>query len=162
MCPIRSTSSLFICFLLALTFSLAPFGTAIAEDPWDQEVVLAIAENLEASVKDLRTVAREARNQGQRRQERIVKLASQELKQLQGATRQLVSRLKAGEGRDETLSFIKRINQHRNETALLARKAAVSVSTQAKLSAANGLVKELEFYYYTTDVPSEPEEGGDK
>ena len=44
---------------------------------------------------------------------------------------------------------------------MFARRAAVSASTQAKLAAANGLVKELEFYYYTTDIPSDTDEDSD-
>jgi hypothetical protein len=144
---IRRASILIVAILV-----IAPLSAAHAEDPWNQEIVLSVAENLETSIKDLRAIARQATAQSQRRQDRLIKLASEELRKLQNATRQLVKALKAGKGRDETLSIIKRIDLHRNETAIFARRAAVSVETQAKLAAANGLVKELEYYYYTTDV----------
>ncbi len=148
-----------VLLLVVPAFATVPVDVARAEDTWDQEVVLAIAENLESSIRDLRAIARNAPVQGQRRQERLVKLAGEELKKLQSATRQLVKHLKDGKGRDDTLSFIKRIDAHRNETAIYARRASVSVNTQAKLAAANGLVKELEYYYYTTDISDD--EGSD-
>ncbi len=128
---------------------------AAAETPaWDQAQVTEIAKELAATIDPLRTALREQpppqRGSGQTNSQTRLR---DTLRQLRNSTEQLVARLEAGAGREETFPIFQRIQELRRVAAEDGRRIFISDQVGTSIEATREPLGRLAPYFGQTFEP---------
>ncbi len=137
----------FICLLasLAIFFSAAP---GLAERAaWDQERVTQIATDLAEAVEKVLTSAEQDPEQGTVIQERQRQAVIADIRSIRSMTSELATRLKRGDGLEETRPFYEQIQTVRRLAREQGRKVLNPESTVEAIVAARELLEKLASYY---------------
>jgi hypothetical protein len=137
---------------LAAALLLAP-ALASAQAQWDQEKVTAIAEELAASLKDLRITLRTEPDQPPGRMHVAQYAAREDVRLLVNTTQRLAAALKEGEGQLETLPIYRRIVDIRRDAEENAKRGDAPAPTRERIEKSREILARLAPYY--TDVAAQ-------
>jgi hypothetical protein len=135
----------------------ALFAVSVARDasaqaqPWNQEVVTALAGELEDAVSGLREAVRQSPQMQFPTQRRRLYEIMDNLRLIEQSASSMHAELKKGEGMEATLPTYKRLQQVKRDTEVVAQKVDVSAITRPKLDKAQTILDKLAGYY-----PAEP------
>ncbi|HTO08818.1 MAG TPA: hypothetical protein VMR86_17350 [Myxococcota bacterium] len=137
---------------LAALLVFASTGAHAQTQAWNQEVVTALAGQLEKSVSGLRDVVRGSPNYNNPAYKRKLYEIMDNLRMIEQSATSMHASLKDGAGMEETLPTYKRLQQIRRDTEVLAQRVDITAVTRPKLDEAKGILEKIEPYY-----PAEPE-----
>ena len=138
---------------LALTQVLcfAPLASAQTQK-WDQAATTDAANKLEAAISGLRDILQASPQLQAIATRRYMYEIMDNLRQMEFLSQSLSSRLKKGEGLEETLPTYNKLQQIRRDTQVLAQKVDITAITRPKLDEAQTWLAKLEPYY-----PAQPQ-----
>ena len=132
--------------VLLLGVCLAPVSGAQTAK-WDQAAATDLAVQLQDAVSGLRdTVRGSAQLQVPSNRHYIYEILDN-LRQLEFLSQSLQSRLKNGEGLEETTPTYNKLQQVRRDTEVIAQKVDITAVTKPKLDQAREILAKLEPYY---------------
>jgi hypothetical protein len=132
----------------AASILLLSSGSVWAEPAeWDQERMTGYANELLAATSDLNSALAARPSYVTQANQRAFYQARDDIRVMHHSTKRLVSRLEAGEGRDETHPIFKRISLLRNSAAEEGRKAAIPEDIMAKAVPVGAALLKIRPYY---------------
>ena len=137
--------------LVAVSLLLASAAPAAELAPWDQERATQLAVELADVAKQIRQAFRKQPQEVTAVQERARGEYLETLRALEKATKQLASRLQAGQGRDETLPVARKIRSLLNDAETTARKFMETAQMRELYEPADRLLAELGPYYFAPE-----------
>ena len=115
---------------------------------WDQTHVTALAQELAASLKDIRQALRQQGEPGvASMQSKAYHQLGDELRLLESESKQLARALEAGGGHDETLPIYQRMQRTIRDAREEARRQAIPLPTQERIDAGRAILDKLDHYY---------------
>jgi hypothetical protein len=133
---------------LVAALVLAPLAAAAELPKWDQARVTGIAVELsEAVAKAALEVDKQKGGRVEVGKERAFYEFREDMRLAKNTSRHLARELQDGKGREETYPTFKRLKMLRNDAAENARRADVSESSLAVITAAGELLLRLRPYY---------------
>ena len=140
-------------WVAAVVLTLAPARTSAA--PWDQQEVTQLASHLAEAVSG---VYEEFRKQPQvdisTMQTRSRYRLQDELRLLEGETRELARQLKSGEGRDATQPIYDRVGSLARDAREEGRRQLIAKPVQERVDRAEELWAQLTPYYAAAPAPA--------
>ena len=129
-------------------------AAAVETPAWDQAQVSEIAKELAATIRPLQTALREQPppQLGSGQTNSQIRLRDK-LRQLRNNTDQLVARLEAGDGREETFPIFQRIQELRRSAAEDARRIFISDQVGTSIEATREPLGQLAPFYGQTFEP---------
>ena len=141
-----------------LAIGLAP-GAAFADlKPWNQEEVTELAKALHVAVKEVRQSMRRESTGDLTAQARARLQMLEILKLLEKSCGQLVSRLEAGAGHEETLNIAKKIRSLVRDAETEGRKFMTTQQTDERVAPAEQVLDGLRPYYFEPQAKEPAEE----
>jgi hypothetical protein len=119
---------------------------------WDQAKVSAIADQLAASVADLRDQVRKQPPVDSPPQRKARYQVLQDLKMIESTSKQLAADLRGGEGREETQPAYDRLQMLRRDAAEHARSSDIREPVLGRVVATKDLLAQIAPYYEVTSV----------
>jgi hypothetical protein len=141
-----------------LAIGLAPGAASADLKPWNQEEVTELAKTLHVAVKEVRqSMRRESTGDLTGRAKARLRML-EILKVLEKSCGQLVGRLEAGDGRDETLNIARKIRSLVRDAETEGRKFMTTQQTDERIEPAEAALASLALYYFEPEA-QEPAEG---
>jgi len=157
--PARIARRSFAAFALVV-IGLAPGAASADLEPWNQEKVTELAKALHVAVKELRQSLRLENTGDLAAQGRAKQKMLGILKVLEQSCSQLVRRLEAGDGREETLNIAKKIRSLVRDAETEGRKFMTTQQTDERVAPAEQALDGLGRYYFEPQAEAqEPAEG---
>jgi hypothetical protein len=161
--PARLVTRFFAVFFAVVALAaigLAPGAASADLKPWNQEEVTELAKALHVAVKEVRQSMRRESTGDLAALARARQKMLEILKGLEKSCGQLVRRLEAGDGREETLNIARKIRSLVRDAETEGRKFMTTQQTDERIEPAEQAVDGLGPYYFEPQAGAqEPAEG---